>query len=191
MTDLFLKEVALNFPRVAKTIFRDSPDFVIIAFTRGRVSQNLNKCSSFHVSQEIFSCLGSFLFQFLFFFFLFHVVFSFFSFRSLNEFRFRLCKNPKLHKTLKCLKISKNVTYLDGSFLSCFSSYSLFTILFLHFHFPKAMSFLEPKTVNMFHFTGAKQTTPSCPVQLAPDFNPSSAAQSYELSDAVCSKNSR
>lgn len=112
-------------------------------------------------------------------------------FRSLNEFRFRLCKNPKLHKTLKCLKISKNVTYLDGSFLSCFSSYSLFTKLFLHFHFPKTMSFLEPKTVNMFHFTGAKQTTPSCPVQLAPDFNPSSAAQSYELSDAVCSKNSR
>ena len=68
MTDLFLKEVALNFRRVAKAIFRDSPDFVIIAFTRGRVSQNLNKCSGFHVSQEIFSCLGSFLFQFLFFF---------------------------------------------------------------------------------------------------------------------------
>ncbi|PFX31789.1 uncharacterized protein LOC111321704 [Stylophora pistillata] len=55
----------------------------------------------------------------------------------------------------------------------------------------EAMSFLEPKTVNMFHFTGAKQTTPSCPVQLAPDFNPSSAAQSYTNSDADCSRNCR
>lgn len=172
---------------MAKAIFRDSPDSVIIAFTSGRVSQNLDKCSGFHVSQEILSCLGSFLFQFLFFS-LFYVVFSFFSFVVSTSFD-SVC--AKLHKTLKCLKISKNVTYLDGSFLSCFSSYSLFTILFLHFHFPKAMSFLEPKTVNMFHFTGAKQTTPCCPVQLAPDFNPSSAAQSYELSDAVCSKNSR
>ena len=59
------KRSCFKFPLVAKAIFRDSPDFVIIAFTRGRVSQNLNK---FHVSQEIFSCLGSFLFQFLFFF---------------------------------------------------------------------------------------------------------------------------
>lgn len=62
------KRSCFKFPQVAKAIFRDSPDFVIIAFTRGRVSQNLNKCSSFHVSQEIFSCLCSFLFQFLFFF---------------------------------------------------------------------------------------------------------------------------
>lgn len=190
MTDLSLKGFALNFRRVAKAIFRDSPDSVIVAFTSGRVSQNLDKCSGFNVSQEIFSCLGSFLFQFLFFF-LFHVVFSHFSFVVSTSFDSVCVKIPSYTKTLKCLKISKNVTYLDGSFLSCFSSYSLFTKLFLHFHFPKAMSFLEPKTVNMFHFTGAKQTTPSCPVQLAPDFNPSSAAQSYELSDAVCSKNSR
>ena len=133
----------------------------------------------------VLSCSSSF------FFLLISCCIFLLQFRSLNEFRFGLCKIPSYTKTLKCLKISKNVTYLDGSFLSCFTSYSLFTILFLHFHFPKAMSFLEPKTVNMFHFTGAKQTTPSCPVQLAPDFNPSSAAQSYELSDAVCSKNSR
>ena len=53
------------------------------------------------------------------------------------------------------------------------------------------MSFLEPKTVNMFYFTGKQQTTPSCPVQLAPDFNPSSAAQSYMNSDAACSENCR
>ena len=45
------------------------------------------------------------------------------------------------------------MTYLDGSFLSCFSSYSLFTILFLHFHFPKAMSFLEPiDGVNCYQY---------------------------------------
>lgn len=68
MTDLSLKGFALNFRRVAKAIFWDSPDSVIVAFTSGRVSQNLDKCSGFHVSQEIFSCLGSFLFQFLFFF---------------------------------------------------------------------------------------------------------------------------
>ena len=67
MTDLSLKGFALNFRRVAKAIFRDSPDSVIVAFTSGRVSQNLDKCSGFNVSQEIFSCLGSFLFQFLFF----------------------------------------------------------------------------------------------------------------------------
>lgn len=125
-----------------------------------------------------------------FFFYLFHVVFSFFSFVVSTSFD-SVCVKSQVTQNTQMPQNLKNVTYLDGSFLSCFSSYSLFTILFLHFHFPKAMSFLEPKTVNMFHFTGAKQTTPSCPVQLAPDFNPSSAAQSYELSDAVCSKNSR
>ena len=53
------------------------------------------------------------------------------------------------------------------------------------------MSFLEPKTVDMFYFTGKQQTTPSCPVQLAPDFNPSTASQSYVNSDAACSHNCR
>ena len=51
------------------------------------------------------------------------------------------------------------------------------------------MSFLEPKTVDMFYFTGKQRTTPSCPVQLAPDFNPSTASQSYVHSDAACSRN--
>jgi len=55
----------------------------------------------------------------------------------------------------------------------------------------EAMSFLEPKTVNMFYFTGKQQTTPSCPVQLSPDFNPSSASQSYVHSNAACSENCR
>ena len=51
------------------------------------------------------------------------------------------------------------------------------------------MSFLEPKTGDMFYFTGEQKTTPSCPVELAPDFNPSSASQSYENRDAQCSSN--
>ncbi|XP_015750670.1 PREDICTED: uncharacterized protein LOC107330606 [Acropora digitifera] len=53
----------------------------------------------------------------------------------------------------------------------------------------EAMSFLEPKTGDMFYFTGEQKTTPSCPVELAPDFNPSSASQSYENRDAQCSSN--
>ena len=48
------------------------------------------------------------------------------------------------------------------------------------------MSFLEPKTIPMFYFTGDKATTPSCPVDLQPDLNPSSGAQSYSESDADC-----
>ncbi|XP_068693508.1 uncharacterized protein [Montipora foliosa] len=55
----------------------------------------------------------------------------------------------------------------------------------------EAMSFLEPKTVNMFFFTGKNDTTPSCPVELVPDFNPSSASQSYENSGARCPHNCR
>ena len=70
------------------------------------------------------------------------------------------------------------------------------TYLGVCFHcvfFLQAMSFLEPKTVHMFYFTGQKQTTPSCPVQLAPDFNPSSASQSYDNSAAgpTCAQNCR
>ncbi|XP_031564576.1 uncharacterized protein LOC116299978 [Actinia tenebrosa] len=50
------------------------------------------------------------------------------------------------------------------------------------------MSILDPKTIGMFFFTGQKHTTPNCPVTLAPDFNPSSAAQSYENSDPNCTR---
>lgn len=51
------------------------------------------------------------------------------------------------------------------------------------------MSMLDPKTVDMFYFTGPKHTTPNCPVDLLPDLNPSSGAQSYENSDPQCSRN--
>lgn len=48
------------------------------------------------------------------------------------------------------------------------------------------MSLLDPLTINMFYFTGEKHTTPNCPVQLVPDFNPSSAAQSYIKTGPDC-----
>lgn len=48
------------------------------------------------------------------------------------------------------------------------------------------MSLLDPKTIDMFYFTGKKHTTPNCPVSLQPDLNPSSAAQSYIESDKNC-----
>jgi len=54
----------------------------------------------------------------------------------------------------------------------------------------KAMAKLDPKTVNMFYFTGDKHTTPNCPVDLKPDFGPTTAAQSYQSSGAKCSSNS-
>lgn len=95
---------------MAKVIFRDSPDSVIIAITSGRVSQNLDKCSGFHVSQEILSCLGSFLFQFLFFS-LFHVVFSFFSFVVSTSFgsvcvKSQVTQNTQMPQNLKKCDIS-------------------------------------------------------------------------------------
>ena len=52
------------------------------------------------------------------------------------------------------------------------------------------MSMLDPQTVDMFHFSGPKHTTPNCPVDMAPNFNPSSGAQSYSRSTKDCSRNS-
>ena len=50
------------------------------------------------------------------------------------------------------------------------------------------MSMLDPVTVDLFFFTGDYKTTPSCPIEMVPDFNPSSAAQSYSSSDASCTR---
>lgn len=50
------------------------------------------------------------------------------------------------------------------------------------------MATLDPKTIDMFHFTGSYQSTPNCPVELIPNFNPSSAAPTFQESDSVCSK---
>ena len=53
------------------------------------------------------------------------------------------------------------------------------------------MSLLEPKTIPLFYFTGDKATTPSCPVDLQPDMNPSSGAQSYSHSDVDCTRSAK
>ena len=50
------------------------------------------------------------------------------------------------------------------------------------------MSKLDPITIDKFFYAGPLQSIPSCPVKLIPDFNPSSAAQSYRESDANCTQ---
>jgi hypothetical protein len=64
--------------------------------------------------------------------------------------------------------------------------FSYFFPFFL-FNF-QVMSLMDPKTVNMFYFTGSKHTTPNCPVDLKPDLNPSSGAQSYLSSNKDCKR---
>lgn len=49
---------------------------------------------------------------------------------------------------------------------------------------------LDPQTNDMFHFSGLKHTTPNCPIDIAPSFNPSKGAQSYLRSTKDCSRNS-
>jgi len=44
-----------------------------------------------------------------------------------------------------------------------------------------------PLTVDYFHWSGPHRSTPNCPVDMAPDFNPFTAAQSYMQSDYLCS----
>ena len=51
------------------------------------------------------------------------------------------------------------------------------------------MSMLDPKTSQMFYFTGEKNTAPNCPVELMPNFNPSAGVPSYLGSDKACSRN--
>lgn len=53
----------------------------------------------------------------------------------------------------------------------------------------RVMSMLDPQTTGMFYFSGPKHTTPNCPVDLAPNFNPSSGAQSYRRSNKECTRN--
>ena len=48
------------------------------------------------------------------------------------------------------------------------------------------LSDLAPKTNHMFHFTGKRQSTPNCPVQLVANFNPGTGSQSYRSSDKNC-----
>lgn len=53
------------------------------------------------------------------------------------------------------------------------------------------MSLLEPKTIPMFYFSGEKATTPTCPVDMRPNLNPSSGAQSYRRSNADCTQSAK
>ena len=50
---------------------------------------------------------------------------------------------------------------------------------------------LDPKTSQMFYFTGKKHTTPNCPLETVPDFNPSAGVPSYLKSDSKCSRNAK
>ena len=50
---------------------------------------------------------------------------------------------------------------------------------------------LDPKTTQMFYFTGKYHTTPNCPVEMVPDFNPSAGVPSYRSSDKACSKSAK
>ncbi len=50
---------------------------------------------------------------------------------------------------------------------------------------------LEPKTIPMFHFTGNKATTPTCPIEMDLNLNPAVSYQSYEKSDAECTKSAK
>ena len=63
---------------------------------------------------------------------------------------------------------------------------SLYFLLFF-----QVMGMLDPQTIDMFYFSGSKYTTPNCPVDMAPNFNPSSGAQSYLRSTKDCIRNSR
>jgi len=55
----------------------------------------------------------------------------------------------------------------------------------------KVMSLLAPKTIPLFHFTGDKATTPICPVDMQPNLNPSSGAQSYQSAGADCTQSAK
>lgn len=50
---------------------------------------------------------------------------------------------------------------------------------------------LDPKTSQMFYFTGKNHTTPNCPLEMVPNFNPSAGVPSYRSSDRACSKNAK
>ena len=61
----------------------------------------------------------------------------------------------------------------------------------IHFFSPQVMSMLDPKTSQMFYFTGKNHTTPNCPLEMVADFNPSAGVPSYRSSDKACSRNAK
>lgn len=55
----------------------------------------------------------------------------------------------------------------------------------------QVMSLLAPRTIPLFHFTGDKATTPICPIDMQPNLNPSSGAQSYQYAGADCKRSAK
>jgi len=55
-------------------------------------------------------------------------------------------------------------------------------------HTKQIMATLDYETAGLFHVTGPYKSTPSCPIKLDYDLNPSSAVPFYMPSDASCSK---
>ena len=56
----------------------------------------------------------------------------------------------------------------------------------VYLFFAEILSELAPKTINMFHFTGTKRTTPKCPLNVIPNFNPKTGSQSFSSSGSEC-----
>lgn len=55
-------------------------------------------------------------------------------------------------------------------------------------HSKQIMATLDYETAGLFHVTGPYKSTPSCPIKLDYDFNPSSGVPFYSPSDSNCSK---
>lgn len=88
------------------------------------------------------------------------------------------CTEKKTASLTDCAQLSQIVLYRD-----------LITDLLKWCYIVLAvLSSLAPKTTNMFHHTGNKQSTPNCPVLLVANFNPGTGSQSYSSSGKSCSR---
>ena len=61
-------------------------------------------------------------------------------------------------------------------------------IISLYFQYLRGvLSYIHPRLVNAFHFTGEKNSVPNCPVEMWPHYNPSNGAMYFQLADETCS----
>lgn len=103
----------------------------------------------------------------------------------------KMVRRGQKSKTWKSsLLFSSLLYYFLFPYLALLSLSFFFFWKCIHSDLPllQVMSMLDPKIVKMFYFTGTKHTTPNCPIDLRPDLNPSSGAQSYDSSGIGCSK---
>ncbi|XP_028411285.1 uncharacterized protein LOC114533864 [Dendronephthya gigantea] len=77
----------------------------------------------------------------------------------------------------KCTSLKKAKIYCPQRY-EAFKKWSAFV--------REILSFLEPKTIDMFHFTDEKRTTPNCPLKVVPNFNPKIASHSFVLAGHSC-----